>query len=197
MAGPGTDSRGPAPRAQDADASGEIVEASVAVGRAGEGVVETSCRVLSQLALVVMVLVVGVDIFTRWLLNYSFELAEEIGGYMLVAMAFFGLAVTQAHDGFHRVELVLGRLSPRGRITARIVYDLVAMAFAVFLLWYFWRFEMAAYASGNTAPTRLMTPLWIPQLPMVLGMLAYVFALGRTIARNAERYRSAAPGGNG
>jgi len=35
--------------------------------------------------------VIGTDIFTRWALNFSFEISDEIGGYMLAAITFLGL----------------------------------------------------------------------------------------------------------
>lgn len=152
--------------------------------------VEKGCLLLSQVAMLVLVAVVGTDILTRSLLNYSFEVADELGGYMLVAIAFFSLAVCQAHDGFHRVEFVIDRLSVGARIIARIVYDVVALALALLLTWHLWAYVSSSWNSGSTAPTRLMTPLWLAQLPMVLGMLAYVVSLCAAIARYAAALRA-------
>ena len=59
-----------------------------------------------------MLVVVAVDIVTRSLFNFSFEISDELGGYLLVVIAFVSLPVCQASDSFHRVELVQSRLSP-------------------------------------------------------------------------------------
>ena len=47
------------------------------------------------------------------MLNFSFEIADELGGYMLVVMTFVSLSVCQVNNAFHRVELIQARLSPR------------------------------------------------------------------------------------
>jgi TRAP-type C4-dicarboxylate transport system permease small subunit len=135
--------------------------------------------------------IVGGDIFTRSVLNFSFEISDELGGYILAALCFFGLAVTRAHDGFHRVEFVLDRLHLRGRLLAGILFDLVALALALLLAAYLLRYVHATWESGSVAPTRLMTPLWIAQLPLVLGMLAYAFGLIRGLWISSTRFRVA------
>src|SRR5512132_1605689 len=70
----------------------------------GEGRVEFTCKMLSEAALIIMLVVIGMDIFTRYLLNFSFEIADELGGYMLVVMTFVSLSVCQVNGAFHQVE---------------------------------------------------------------------------------------------
>ena len=43
------------------------------------------------------------------LFNFSFEISDELGGYMLVIITFVSLSVCQANDSFHHVELVQSR----------------------------------------------------------------------------------------
>lgn len=167
------------------------VDATIESGAPSYSVVEKICLLLSQISMFVLIAVVGTDILTRSLLNYSFEIADEVGGYMLVGIAFFSLAVCQAHDGFHRVEFVLDRLSARARIGARLVYDAVALSLALLLAWYLWSYVSGSWSSGTAAPTRLMTPFWLAQLPMVLGLLAYIASLCGAMARHAALLRSA------
>ena len=61
-----------------------------------EGPVETACKWACEAALLVMLVTIGTDIFTRGLLNFSFEIADELGGYMLVVMTFVSLSVCQS-----------------------------------------------------------------------------------------------------
>ena len=86
-------------------------------------------------ALVVMLVVIGTDILTRSLFNFSFEISDELGGYMLVIITFVSLPVCQANDSFHHVELVQSRLSPRGRAISRVIFDLLSLGFCALLLW--------------------------------------------------------------
>jgi TRAP-type C4-dicarboxylate transport system permease small subunit len=162
-----------------------------------EGPVEWTCKIVSEAALVVMLVLVAVDIVTRWLLNFSFEVSDEVGGYMLVVITFLSLPVCQVHGSFHQVELVQARLSPRARALSQLIFGLLALAACVLLAWQFIRLELSSWRFGDVAPTYLATPLWLPRLPMALGMLALCFSLIRILLAQARRWRqlSAAAGG--
>src|SRR5580692_11581277 len=162
-----------------------------------ESIVERACKLACVAALIVMLVVVGVDIVTRWLLNFSFEISDELGGYLLVVIAFVSLPVCQISESFHRVELVQSRLSPFWRAVSHVIFDLLSFAFCALLLWQLARFELASFRFGDRAPTYLATPLWIPQAAMLLGAAALCLSMLRTLAADVARLRtggSACPG---
>jgi TRAP-type C4-dicarboxylate transport system permease small subunit len=154
-----------------------------------EGPVERLCATLCQAAIAIMLVVIGTDILTRALFNYSFEVSDELGGYMLVLITFVSLPVCQIDDAFHHVEFVQARLSPLGRATSRLVFDLVSLAAGLLLLWQMVRLQISSWHSGDTAPTYLATPLWLPRSVMLIGILALCFSLMRTILLHARRLR--------
>ena len=155
----------------------------------GEGPIEFACKMLSEAALVIMLVVIGADIFTRYLFNFSFEVADEIGGYMLVVMTFVSLSVCQVNGAFHQVELVQARLSPRGRALSAAIFDVLSFGLAAILLWHFIRLEFSSWRFGERAPTFLETPLWLPRLAMAVGAAALCFAIVRTFLAHVRRYR--------
>jgi TRAP-type C4-dicarboxylate transport system permease small subunit len=154
-----------------------------------EGVVERTCKFACVAALIVMLVVIGVDILTRSLFNFSFEISDELGGYMLVVITFVSLPVCQISDSFHHVELVQSRLSPYGRAVSHVIFDLLSLAFAVLLLWQLVKFEISSYRFDDHAPTYLATPLWIPQVVMMLGAAALCFSMVRTLVAHVARLR--------
>ena len=160
--------------------------------RLEEGIVERICRLACVAALVVMLIVVGVDILTRSLLNFSFEISDELGGYLLVVICFVSLPVCVASDSFHRVELVQSRLSPFGRAVSHVIFDVLSLTFCGLLLWQLARFELSSFRFADRAPTYLATPLWIPQAAMLLGAAAVCFSLVRALAADVARLRAAA-----
>jgi TRAP-type transport system small permease protein len=167
------------------------------VHRLAEGIVERICRLACIAALAVMLAVVGVDILTRWLLNFSFEISDELGGYLLVVIAFVSLPVCQISESFHRVELVQSRLSPFWRAVSHVIFDMLSFAFCALLLWQLARFELTSFRFGDRAPTYLATPLWIPQAAMLLGAAALCLSMLRTLVADIGRLRaggSACPG---
>lgn len=156
-----------------------------------EGPVETACKWACEAALIVMLVVIGTDIFTRWLLNFSFEVSDELGGYMLAAITFLSLSVCQANDSFHHVELVQQRLSPRWRAISSLLFDVLTLSFAALLVWHYIRLEFSSWRFGERAPTMLETPLWLPRLVMAIGAAALCLAVCRTILLHVRRLRAA------
>lgn len=157
-----------------------------------ESIVEQVCRLACTAALIVMLVVIGVDILTRWLFNFSFEISDELGGYLLVVITFLSLPVCQINDSFHHVELVQSRLSPLGRAISQIIFDFLSLAFCTLLLWQLVRFEMSSFRFADRAPTYLATPLWIPQAVMMIGAAALCFSVVRTLAADVARLRALA-----
>jgi TRAP-type C4-dicarboxylate transport system permease small subunit len=159
-----------------------------------EGPVERLCNLVCMAALVVMLAVIGLDIATRALLSFSFEISDELGGYMLVVITFISLPVCQINDGFHHVEFVQSRLSPRGRAISHVIFDLLSLTFCALLLWQLGRFELSSWRFDDHAPTYLATPLWLPRLAMVAGAAALLFSGLRTLAADIARVRACGTG---
>lgn len=156
-----------------------------------ESLVERACKLICVAALIVMLVVIGVDIVTRSLFNFSFEISDELGGYMLVVITFVSLPVCQVNNSFHHVQFVQARLSPRGRAASRVIFDLLSLAFCALLLWQLIAFEIASWRFDDHAPSYLATPLWIPRLAMAVGAAALCVSVLRTLVVDIEKVRSA------
>ncbi len=154
-----------------------------------EGIVEKLCKWASEAALLFMLGVIGLDIVTRFVFNFSFEVADELGGYMLVTITFISLSACQANDSFHHVELVQVQLSPRRRAISAAIFDLLALGFSGLLLWQLIRLELSSWRFGERAPTYLETPLWIPRLVMAIGIAALCWSICRTFVAHVRRAR--------
>lgn len=170
--------------------AGDGLPASIHEPAIGEGPVERICKWACEAALVIMLLVIGADILTRYLLNFSFEVADELGGYMLVVMTFVSLSVCQVNNAFHQVELVQARLGPRARVLSAALFDVLSFGFAALLLWQLVKLELSSYRFGERAPTYLETPLWIPRMAMTIGVAALLFAIVRTFFAHLRRFRT-------
>lgn len=154
-----------------------------------ESPIERACKWLCVAALVVMLVVIGTDIATRSLFNFSFEISDELGGYMLVLISFVSLSVCQVNGSFHHVEFVQARLSERGRAVSRLIFDVLSLGFALLLAWQLARFELSSWRTGDQAPTYLATPLWLPRIVLVIGAAALCVAIVRTLIGHARTVR--------
>jgi TRAP-type C4-dicarboxylate transport system permease small subunit len=155
----------------------------------GAGPLERLCEFLCALALVAMIGLIGAEAVARNLFNFSLQLADEVGGYLLVAVSFLSLAVAQAHGAYHRVELVQARLSRRARLASGILFDLAALAASGILTWQLARLCLNSWRAEDVAPTPLLTPLWLPQLVMPIGTALVCVTLARTVLVKVRRIR--------
>src|SRR5262245_17451260 len=116
------------------------------------GIVEKSCLLFSGLALMVLLALVAVDIVTRWAFNFSFEVSDEVGAYMLVAITFLSLPVSHINGAFHRVEFLQARLSQRAQLISRFGFDVLSLAVCAILVWQFAALVGSAWRVGHLAP---------------------------------------------
>ena len=145
--------------------------------------------VVCEIAIGVMAFVVIMEIITRNLFGFSFEMSEELGGYIIVGITFLSLPVCQVYRSYHHVQFIQSRLSPRLRAMSHLLFDLLSLGFCGVLIWQLTRFELQSWRSGDVAPTLLATPLWIPRLLMPIGSVAVAVSLLRSAALNLRRCR--------
>ena len=134
---------------------------------AAEGPVEWTCKVASEAALLVMLVLIAVDIVTRSVFNFSFEVSDEVGGYMLVVITFFSLAACHVNGSFHEVEFVQARLAPRGRSISQLVFGVLSLVACGCSRGSSCASKCRPGASATWRRRYLATPLWLPELPMV------------------------------
>lgn len=169
----------------------QFASAEAREGNGGrEGPIEKICKLLCAAGIIVMLVVIAEDVVSRTIWNTSLEISDEIGGYMLVAVTFLGLALAKTHGAFHRTDFFRSRLPHKAQIVSRILFDLLSLGVASILLWQYFRYAETRFLSGSTAPTKLATPQWIPAVPMVLGMAAYVLAIVKSVIGNVRAFGS-------
>jgi TRAP-type C4-dicarboxylate transport system permease small subunit len=157
------------------------------------GLLVRLCEVFCESALVIMGLMIAAEVTARSAFNISFEVADEIGAYLLVAITFMSLSVCLATNALHHVEVVQARLSPRARAWCAVLFDVLALAGSAIVLWQVCRLEWITWNSGDVSATWLMTPLWLPRLAMVVGMLVLCITLLGAVVTGARRAAVAQP----
>jgi len=120
-----------------------------------------------------MALLITVDVVGRTL-GTSTKISFEVSGYLLIAVSFLGLAITQREGKHIQISILISRLSQRRQKQFQVVALSVALVFTSWFTWLTWGNAIAAYSVNNVSMTPLHTPLWIPYMlvPIGLGMLA-------------------------
>lgn len=144
------------------------------------------CQWLCNITMVVMLIIISAEAIAR-LFGLSLEMADEVGGYLLVALTFLSLSVCQVTGTFHHLGLLQPRLGPHGRAMWAVAFDLMALTFSAVLLWQLGRLELQSWQFGDVAPTQLQTPLWLPRLSMPIGTAALCFVLLASLIASIRR----------
>jgi TRAP-type C4-dicarboxylate transport system permease small subunit len=150
---------------------------------------EVVTRWVIQAAVLLLVVMMGVEMIVRSLFGWSLQVTNELGGYALIIITFFGLSSGQAGHAFHRMHLLDDHLSPAGRALLRLLFDSATAVVALLLFVEFTRFTWITWRSGDVAATVLLTPLWLPRLAMPIGAFALSLTLLRTIVGDWRRLR--------
>jgi TRAP-type C4-dicarboxylate transport system permease small subunit len=151
---------------------------------------EKICMWICEVGIVAMGAIVILEVITRNLFGFSFEMSEELGGYIIVGISFLSLPVCQVYRSYHHVQFIQARLSPRMQALSHFLFDVLSLLFCFVLMWQLTRFVATSYRSEDVAPTLLGTPLWIPQALMPIGMLAATVSLLRAARGNWRRFRA-------
>ena len=144
-------------------------------------------RLLITLACVSMVaafVIVMLSILARQVTFINIQGLDAYAGYAIAATLFFALPTALMHGDHIRVTLVLDRLGQRARAGFEWGALIAALGLAVYLAWFAMRAVWLSYITHDVSPAADATPLWIPQLSMAIGCVAFALAfLDAIVAR--------------
>jgi len=127
--------------------------------------------------LFLMMILVLVDVATRYVLQNPLSVAEEYGAYMLVTITCMGLAFTWREGSHVRVELLINRVSPAVRQWLRVITMLIAFAFTVFMVIASCQMVSLSFMFGTRSGSWIRTPIAWPQITLLIGSVLLFFQL--------------------
>ncbi len=141
-------------------------------------------QALSAALLLLMLGIVLVGIFYRYVVDESLSWYDEFAGYILVWLTMYGSVFALARKKHIRFDTIVERLGPRGRRVADVFGVLCVMSFSLVLLVSGWRLvrEMADETAISLPQFRMA---WIygvmpvsGGLMLLIGAVQLVEALG-------------------
>ncbi|KKD61222.1 C4-dicarboxylate ABC transporter permease [Grimontia sp. AD028] len=131
---------------------------------------------LSGFFIVLIMLIILAQIIGR-MMGFIVPSAEDFSGYALAASTFFGLAYTFREGGHIRVNLAIQRLPeslqrPLETLVLTLAFLLLCFCsyYCTYMVWESYDFEEVTHGY-------IPIPLWIPQVPLAIGMIAFNLAV--------------------
>ena len=130
-------------------------------------------------------LVVSEMVFIRYVLNASTVWQTEFVTYSLVAATFLGSPYVLLEKGHVNIDIMVDAARGRVRLVLKLAGSLVGLTFCGLFAWSGWHHFYEAWANNWTTDTVWALPLWIPLVPIPLGIglmclqyVAEMFKLG-------------------
>jgi tripartite ATP-independent transporter DctM subunit len=135
---------------------------------------------LAALLLAADLVVVGMAVLFRYVLDAPLEWSDDVARMLLVATSFFGSAAALARNEHAGIEFVVDRLPPRLAAVVRAAGSFVVLFVAVAITWN--TISLAMHTVGQTTGSGLAQTLFY--LPMAgAGACMAVFALAQVADR--------------
>ncbi len=115
-------------------------------------------------------LVVCQMVFIRYVLNASTIWQTEFVVYAVIASTFIGAPYVLLHKGHVAVDLLPQMLARKPRLVMQTIANLLSLLFCALLAYSAWHYFHEAFAKGWKTDTVWAIPLWIPLLPLPLGV---------------------------
>ena len=138
-------------------------------------------EVWTVLLLVLMVLLVSLGVFFRYVLNASLSWYDEFASFLLVWMTFYGAVVAsyrRRHIGF---EVVVDRLMPNTRRIVELIAESCVLGFQAVLFYHGWLL-MQKMGDETTVSLVWVKMRWIYSVLPITGGLMLVISLMRFVS---------------
>jgi TRAP-type C4-dicarboxylate transport system permease small subunit len=145
---------------------------------------------LSAATLGLMTLLILLEIFLWNAFKTSTLIADEYCAYGLAAIIFLGAGFCLKDKGHIRITLILGLLPARLAAAITCGATAVTTVFMGYLWYYLFKMVGATIRYQTTSGTLTNTPLWIPQLVMLIGAAAFTLQLLATTLRTGQAVKS-------
>ena len=116
-----------------------------------------------------LVILVAVGIFSR-ISGVRIPGVIEFSAFILIALVFLPLAAVTRRESHVRVQIFSERFSPRAKRVVTISTSLMALAAIALIAILCWQMFFETLESGSVTVGSPHIVLWVPQLPVALGM---------------------------
>jgi C4-dicarboxylate transporter DctQ subunit len=112
-----------------------------------------------------LALVGFVQVFSRYLFNYSFTWYEELGRYLGVFVAFLGASIGVKRGSHFTMDLLVSHLVKPWQQLLRFCTCALSGGFFFLVTFYSWKIVIRMHGYGTTSPT-MEIPMYLAYLPI-------------------------------
>ncbi|HJA80647.1 MAG TPA: TRAP transporter small permease [Candidatus Mediterraneibacter intestinipullorum] len=139
-------------------------------------------EVLLAAALAAMAVIMGVQVFCRYVLGASLSWSEELTRYIFIWAGFLSVSYCTKKCISIKIEQFVALFPRRGKAVFKVVNHTFELILFVYLLPFAWKYLMSAVENGQTSPA-MGIPMYLVQAAPLAGFaLSAIRVLQRWIA---------------
>jgi TRAP-type C4-dicarboxylate transport system permease small subunit len=124
--------------------------------------------------IILIVFIIVIEAGGRFLFNTPLPGPIEASRVILAWILFLSLAYALIQKSHVQVTLLLERLSPRFRLWADTIIDIVSLAFFALIMYSGWLQFMDSFRVGEVMAAPIWIPFWLAKLSVPIGCLLFV-----------------------
>ena len=139
---------------------------------------------IAALTVLAMCLLITSAVFVRYVFNIPLVWVPEIVGYLMVALVFLSLGEAMLAGSHIRIDLFISRIPKRPRDMLELLTLTLSTGVAGFFTWHGVKTMLRSYEYDRSdAFGALNTPLYIPQVPLPIGLSILTLVLALLVCR--------------
>lgn len=131
---------------------------------------------LSALLILVVFGLISYSVFMRYMMDAPLVWSDELIGYLLVAMAFLGLAAAFLDDRHIVIDLITHKLTGSKKQFSEFFGYFTVLVVAIIFTYSNYESMMFNRSFGLYSVGDLEAPIWVTQIAMVIGSGLLAFA---------------------
>lgn len=150
-------------------------------------------EVLLAAALAAMAVIMGVQVFCRYVLGASLSWSEELTRYIFIWAGFLSVSYCTKRCISIKIEQFVVLFPRRGKAVFKLANHTFELVLFLYLLPFAWKYLMSAVANGQTSPAMGIPMCYVQAAPLVGFVLSAVRVLQRwivefgTVRRKGEK----------
>lgn len=124
-------------------------------------------EVVMTILLILMAVIMGVQVLSRYAFGMSLSWSEEVTRYLFIWSAFISVSLCTRKCISIKIDQFVKMFSMRGRALFNIVNLAIQFVFFVYLVPYAWRYLMTTIESGQVSPACGIPMYYIQSAPLI------------------------------
>lgn len=150
------------------------------------------------LLLIGMTLIMGIQVFSRYVLRMSLSWSEELTRYLFIWCGFISVSYCSKKCLSIKIEQFVALFPRRGKALFKVVNHTFELIFFLYMIPFAWSYMMSAVTSGQVSPACSIPMYYVQAAPFVSFILVAIRILQRwiiefRIARGENVYDPAHP----